>query len=193
MTNVPEGAQLSDDGYYWWDGGQWQAVESGPTDGGLPPGGVPEQRVCALGPCPTCSEVDQMSTPCVYSAGHGAQHQCAYGDLWEQADEHATPLPMATGNPVATAILGYDSGANQISATGNTTGWPRGRIHVVGEIYCDNQLRKRLERSPCENSTSCELPTWTTTPDPGTHWELTVVGEGPRYSPVDDTDSLDVP
>jgi hypothetical protein len=23
---VPEGAQLSDDGYYWWDGAQWQPV-----------------------------------------------------------------------------------------------------------------------------------------------------------------------
>lgn len=27
MSNVPEGAQLSDDGQYWWDGENWQAVE----------------------------------------------------------------------------------------------------------------------------------------------------------------------
>lgn len=27
MSNVPEGAQLSEDGQWWWDGDQWQAVE----------------------------------------------------------------------------------------------------------------------------------------------------------------------
>ena len=27
MSNVPEGAQLSDDGQYWWDGENWQLVE----------------------------------------------------------------------------------------------------------------------------------------------------------------------
>lgn len=27
MSNVPDGAQLSDDGQWWWDGNQWQAVE----------------------------------------------------------------------------------------------------------------------------------------------------------------------
>lgn len=26
MTEVPEGAQLSDDGQWWWDGQDWQAV-----------------------------------------------------------------------------------------------------------------------------------------------------------------------
>ncbi|WP_436497163.1 hypothetical protein [Actinokineospora sp. HUAS TT18] len=31
MSNVPEGAQLSDDGQWWWDGEQWQPVEG--TDG----------------------------------------------------------------------------------------------------------------------------------------------------------------
>jgi hypothetical protein len=27
MSNVPEGAQLSEDGQYWWDGENWQLVE----------------------------------------------------------------------------------------------------------------------------------------------------------------------
>lgn len=27
MSNVPEGAQLSEDGQYWWDGENWQQVE----------------------------------------------------------------------------------------------------------------------------------------------------------------------
>ncbi len=31
MTTVPEGAQLSEDGRWWWDGNDWQQV---PSDGG---------------------------------------------------------------------------------------------------------------------------------------------------------------
>jgi hypothetical protein len=33
MSNVPPGAQLSDDGQWWWDGTQWQPVE-GQAQGG---------------------------------------------------------------------------------------------------------------------------------------------------------------
>ena len=32
MTNVPDGAQLSEDGAWWWDGADWQPVGGG-TDG----------------------------------------------------------------------------------------------------------------------------------------------------------------
>jgi hypothetical protein len=230
MSNVPEGAQLSDDGHWWWDGSAWQTVEqawntvqetageawdwatgdsqsggssggggasasyddAGYGDGGLPPGGVPEHQVCDLGPCPSCAENDQMSSPCVYDKGHGAQHQCAYGDYWEQADASAAPLPMVVGTPVATAILTYDSSGNMISATGNTTGWPRGSLRVVGDIYCDGRLVHQQENR-CSNATACTLPTWSTTPDPGTRWEHVVTGSGPRYDPVDDTAQVDVP
>lgn len=31
---VPEGAQLSEDGNYWWDGAEWQSVPSGDGGGG---------------------------------------------------------------------------------------------------------------------------------------------------------------
>lgn len=27
MSNVPPGAQVSEDGYYWWDGNQWQLID----------------------------------------------------------------------------------------------------------------------------------------------------------------------
>jgi hypothetical protein len=37
MSNVPEGAQLSDDGHWWWDGQQWQQV----TDEGAEHSGAP--------------------------------------------------------------------------------------------------------------------------------------------------------
>jgi hypothetical protein len=39
MTNVPAGAQLSPDGFYWWDGSTWQPVNAGAT-GQEPPGGA---------------------------------------------------------------------------------------------------------------------------------------------------------
>jgi hypothetical protein len=42
VANIPEGAQRSPDGNYWWDGGQWQPVSSDAMDGGLP-GGVANQ------------------------------------------------------------------------------------------------------------------------------------------------------
>ena len=34
MSNVPEGAQVSDDGQWWWDGTNWQPVEGGDGGGG---------------------------------------------------------------------------------------------------------------------------------------------------------------
>jgi hypothetical protein len=34
MSNVPEGAQLSEDGQWWWDGSNWQPVEGQGGDGG---------------------------------------------------------------------------------------------------------------------------------------------------------------
>lgn len=32
MSNVPQGASLSDDGQWWWDGAEWQAVQGGATE-----------------------------------------------------------------------------------------------------------------------------------------------------------------
>jgi hypothetical protein len=32
MTDVPEGAQLSEDGQWWWDGEQWQPVGGGTSE-----------------------------------------------------------------------------------------------------------------------------------------------------------------
>ena len=50
MSNVPDGAQLSDDGNYWWDGSQWQPVE-----GAQQPSGADEQPPDP----PTDSEIQQ--------------------------------------------------------------------------------------------------------------------------------------
>jgi hypothetical protein len=60
MSNVPEGAQLSDDGHWWWDGQQWQAVtqdgdsssgaasgEGAATGEGAVNGEVPDERTAA--------------------------------------------------------------------------------------------------------------------------------------------------
>jgi hypothetical protein len=40
MAEVPEGAQLSDDGQWWWDGADWQPV---PQEGGAEAGGTEQE------------------------------------------------------------------------------------------------------------------------------------------------------
>ena len=39
MSNPPDGAQISDDGQWWWDGEQWQPIEGGDSDSGGGDGG----------------------------------------------------------------------------------------------------------------------------------------------------------
>lgn len=34
MSDMPEGAQLSDDGHYWWDGENWQLVQGAQAPAG---------------------------------------------------------------------------------------------------------------------------------------------------------------
>jgi hypothetical protein len=114
MSNVPDGAERSEDGFWWWDGNQWQPVEGeqgggssetsyetyagggdeqgGYGDGGSPPGGAPEQESCDLGPCPTCGEELSMSSPCVFQKGHDGNHECAHDHAWEQADAYSAPM-----------------------------------------------------------------------------------------------------
>lgn len=77
-----------------------------PNDGGLLPGGVPEQQTCGLGPCPACSEDRQMSSPCVYASGHSGDHQCAHGDVWEQAGPDVTPQRKYCGSACPTSGCG---------------------------------------------------------------------------------------
>lgn len=43
MSGVPEGAQLSEDGYYWWDGAAWQPVNQHGADGGAGDGDAGQQ------------------------------------------------------------------------------------------------------------------------------------------------------
>jgi hypothetical protein len=33
MANVPEDAQRSPDGHYWWDGAKWQLIDDGTASG----------------------------------------------------------------------------------------------------------------------------------------------------------------
>jgi hypothetical protein len=55
-----------------------------PSDGGLPPGGVPDTP-CGWGPCPQCAGSRKQSSGCVLQAGHDGAHQCAHGDQFIDA------------------------------------------------------------------------------------------------------------
>jgi hypothetical protein len=76
-----------------------QTDDQGQTDGGLPPGGAPPQLPCDCGPCPVCSDDRGMSSPCVLLLGHDGDHQCSYGDVWQQAGASATPQRKYCGGP----------------------------------------------------------------------------------------------
>ena len=50
MSSVPEGAQLSPDGHYWWDGTEWKPIDSaaaGATNGGHN-GDVTQEELLAI-------------------------------------------------------------------------------------------------------------------------------------------------
>jgi hypothetical protein len=47
MSNVPEGAQRSEDGYWWWDGQQWQPTEEGVAAGAADNAAGGDERVAA--------------------------------------------------------------------------------------------------------------------------------------------------
>lgn len=74
-------------------------MSDGDNDGGLPPGGAPEQQACDCGPCPDCTDDRQMSSPCTLQLGHDGDHKCTYGDEWEQAGPSATPQRKYCGGP----------------------------------------------------------------------------------------------
>jgi hypothetical protein len=75
-------------------------------DGGLPPGGAPEQQPCDCGPCPACAEDVQRSSPCVLQLKHGGTHHCADRHEWDQAGPSATPLRRC-GGPCQTPNCGW--------------------------------------------------------------------------------------
>lgn len=61
MPNMPEGAQLSEDGYWWWDGSAWQPVqaqeEAAPQ--GQPAQGQPAQAQGEV----TAAEIAAITSP----------------------------------------------------------------------------------------------------------------------------------
>jgi hypothetical protein len=59
MADMPEGAQLSEDGHYWWDGYEWHAV-SAEVDGG---GGGGDAGAAAFSFDPNGLRIDAENSP----------------------------------------------------------------------------------------------------------------------------------
>ena len=74
-------------------------VMSGDLDGGLLPGGAPDQRgPCQADACPTCASEQSMSSPCIHQAWHEGDHQCANGHSWAAAASASCPSTCPTGD-----------------------------------------------------------------------------------------------
>jgi hypothetical protein len=127
--------------------------------------------------------LDGQSGGSDYGGGGGQFGGGGSSDSWDEAE--------ATGpGPAVSAILTYDG--KWLSTKGVTTGWPRGKIWIHGDLRRDGSFEKELEHE-CDPSTSCELPTWSREdPAPG-HWVFHVTATGPRYPVVTASDELDVP
>jgi hypothetical protein len=66
-------------------GDEYEYGSGDAPDGGLPPGGVPEQQPCTAQACPAC-EMRQMSAGCIYALGHSGSHVCASSHSWDDYD-----------------------------------------------------------------------------------------------------------
>lgn len=109
MTNVPEGATLSDDGYYWWDGEQWQPVQQTGGDAGAGDAGggagtcvigfvdvYAGDSNTGMGPLvivdtddnPDGHLVLHVGAGClaVWGEGNGGTADCTYSDTWKLDD-----------------------------------------------------------------------------------------------------------
>lgn len=72
---------------------------SGDLDGGLLPGGAPDQRgPCQADACPTSASEQSMSSPCIHQAWHEGDHQCANGHSWAAAASASCPSTCPTGD-----------------------------------------------------------------------------------------------
>jgi hypothetical protein len=62
MSNVPEGAQISEDGQWWWDGENWQQVSQEGGQGGAAQGGEGGDRAQARADQGLPQTLEELST-----------------------------------------------------------------------------------------------------------------------------------
>lgn len=116
-----------------------------------------------------------------YSGGGGEFGGGGSSDSWDEA---------AGPGPVVSVSLTYDG--KWLSTKAVTTGWPRGKIWIHGDLRRDGNFEKDFEHE-CDPSTSCELPSWSREdPEPG-RWMFHVTATGPKYPVVTASEELDVP
>jgi hypothetical protein len=99
MTSVPEGAQISEDGNYWWDGTQWQLVAAAS-------GSSPETSAPASGEAGTGGEA---------SAADGIAAWGSDFEQWtqEQRDKFFTVIDHTQPPEGSGAVLGEPAEINE--------------------------------------------------------------------------------
>jgi hypothetical protein len=92
MPDIPEGAQISEDGNYWWDGSTWQLVDQSQSSTQAQPGEAPEVTAEVLQPIgdtgaePGNEElVTEQTQP--YFEGLDAEDDLAEAELAEVLDD----------------------------------------------------------------------------------------------------------
>jgi hypothetical protein len=118
MTQVPSGAQLSDDGQWWWDGTQWQPVPAGgetATQGGT---GDPASGAASTAAAPASTAA---SDPGTGSGTTEATGQLSEDGQWRWDGTQWQPVQPAAGSTPASGSGADPNAAQQTGEQGADT------------------------------------------------------------------------
>jgi hypothetical protein len=119
MTDIPTGAQRSDDGQWWWDGAQWQPVANRAA-GGATATSSEQQGAAAAAPSEAAGQLSEDG-------------QWRWdGSQWQPAQDAAAAAPAA-GAAEASATTPSATAASATAASGRrvSLGTPTAEAHAV--------------------------------------------------------------
>ncbi|MEU7570366.1 hypothetical protein [Micromonospora sp. NPDC049240] len=100
------------------------------------------------------------------------------------AAQPAIAEPAVTPGSTTAGMIYYRA-TFTLSGSGVTNGWSPGTIYIHGYLYQPSGALDRQYDNQCNNSTYCELPTWSFCPAIPGVWRWSVRGSGPGGSASD--------